>query len=94
MIAYVFGLSLAPTLVGFLLSLGVIRLVFKVKVIWQIKIATYVAALISSTIVHIVFSPLSDSGNVVIGTILGFAFPIVTIFLIKTSQKSKRTSEV
>jgi hypothetical protein len=94
MIAYVFGLSLAPTLVGFLLALGVIRLVFKIKVIWQIKIASYVAALISSTIVHIVFSPLSDSGNVVVGTILGFVFPVVTIFLIKTNRKSKLTSEV
>ncbi len=94
MIAYVFGLSLAPTFVGFLLSLGVIRLVFKMKLIRQLKIVSYVAALISSTIIHIVFSPLSDSGNVVIGTVLGFAFPVVTAFLIKKSQKSKHVSEV
>ena len=94
MIAYVFGLSLAPTIVGFLLSLGVIRLVFKMKLIRQLKIASYIAALISSTIIHLVFSPLSDSGDVVVGTILGFIFPVLTAFLIKNSQKSKRTSEV
>ena len=94
MITYAFGLSLAPTLVGFLLSLGVIRLLFKMKLIRQLKIASYVAALISSTIIHVVFSPLSDSGNVVVGAVLGFIFPVMTAFLIKTSKKPKRTSEV
>ena len=90
MIAYSFGLSLAPTLVGFFLALGVIRYVLKMKLIRQLKIISYIAALISSTVLHVEFSPLTSSQNVVVGCLLGFFMPIVFAMLMKRSQNGKQ----
>lgn len=94
MIAYSFGLSLAPTLVGFFLALGVIRYAFKIKLIRQLKVISYVAALVTSTVIHVEFSPLTSSQNVVVGSLLGFFMPIILAMLIKRSQNAKQTDEI
>ena len=94
MIAYSFGLSLAPTLVGFVLALGVIRYALKMKLIRQLKIISYVVALIFSTVIHVEFSPLTSSANVVVGSVLGFFMPIVLAMLMKRSQNSKQADEI
>ncbi len=89
MIAYSLGLSLAPVFAGFLLALGVIRYALKMKLVRQLKIISYVAAVIFTTVIHIEFSPLSDSANVVVGTFFGFIFPVGIAFLIKRNTKAK-----
>ena len=94
MIAYSFGLSLAPTLVGFFLALGVIRYALKAKLIRQLKIISYVAALISSTVIQVEFSPLTGTQNVVVGSLLGFFMPIVVALLMKRSQNAKQANEI
>lgn len=94
MIAYSLGLSLAPTLVGFFLALGVIRYALKMTLIRQLKIISYVVALIFSTIIHVEFSPLTSSANVVVGSVLGFVMPIVLAMLMKRSQNSKQADEI
>jgi hypothetical protein len=94
MIAYSFGLSLAPTLVGFFLALGVIRYAFKMKLIRQLKVISYVAALISSTVIHVEFSPLTSTQNVVVGSLLGFFIPIILAMLMKRSQSTKQVDEI
>ena len=94
MIAYSFGLSLAPTLVGFFLALGVIRYAFKIKLIRQLKVISYVAALVTSTVIHVEFSPLTSSQNVVVGSLLGFFMPIILAMLIKRSQNAKPADEI
>ena len=94
MIAYSFGLSLAPTFVGFFLALGVIRYVFKIKLIRQLKVTSYVAALISSTVIHVEFSPMTSTQNVVVGSLLGFCMPIILAMLMKRSQNTKQADEI
>jgi sulfite exporter TauE/SafE len=94
MIAYSFGLSLAPTLVGFLLALGFVRYVLKTKLIRQLKIISYVSSLIFSTIILAEFFPLTDSANVVVGTLFGFIFPIAIALIIKKSKKSENSNEL
>ena len=94
MIAYSLGLSLGPTLVGFFLALGVIRYALKMKLIRQIKIASYVVALIFSTVIHVEFSPLTSSANVVVGSLLGFFSPIILAMLMKRSQNTKQADEI
>ena len=94
MIAYSFGLSLAPTLVGFFLALGVIRYALKMKLIRQLKIISYVAALVTSTVIHVEFSPLTSSQNVVVGSLLGFFTPIVVAMLMKRRQNAKQADEI
>lgn len=87
MIAYGLGLSLAPTLVGFLLALGFIRYALKTKLVRQLKIISYVSSLIFSTIILVEFSPLPDSANVVVGTLFGFFLPIALTLLIGKKKK-------
>ncbi len=94
MIAYSLGLSLAPTLVGFFLALGVIRYALRMKLIRQLKIISYVVALILSTIIHVEFSPLTSSENVVLGSLLGFFLPIALALLVKRSKISKKADEI
>jgi uncharacterized membrane protein len=94
MIAYSFGLSLAPTLVGFLLALGVIRYALKMKLIRQLKFISFFVALVLSTVIHVEFSPLTSSENVVLGSLIGFFIPIVLAMLMKRSQNSKQADEV
>ncbi len=94
MIAYSLGLSLAPTLVGFFLALGIIRYALKMKLIRQLKIISYVVALIFSTVIHVEFSPLTSSANVVVGSVLGFFMPIVLAMLMKRSQNTKKADEI
>lgn len=89
MIAYSLGLSLAPAFVGFLLALGVIRYAFKMKLVRQLKIISYLAAVVLTTVIHVEFSPLSDSANVVAGTCFGFIIPVVITFLLKANSNSK-----
>jgi hypothetical protein len=94
MIAYSLGLSLAPTLVGYFLALGLIRYDFKIKLIRQLKIISYVLALISSTVIHIEFFPLTSSANVVVSTLLGFIMPIFLTMLMKRNQNAKQADEI
>jgi hypothetical protein len=94
MIAYSLGLLLAPTLVGFFLALGVIRYALEMKLIRQLKIISYVLALIFSTVIHIEFFPLTSSANVVFGTLLGFIIPIFLAMLMKRIQKAKQADEI
>jgi hypothetical protein len=94
MIAYSFGLSLAPTLCGFFLALGVIRYAFKIRLIRQLKVVSYVAALVASTVIHVEFSPLTSSQNVVVGSLLGFFMPIILAMLVKRSQNAKQADEI
>ncbi len=94
MIAYSFGLSLAPTLVGFLFALGVIRYALKMKLIRQLKFISFFVALVLSTVIHVEFSPLTSSENVVLGSLIGFFIPIVLAMLMKRSQNSKQADEV
>jgi hypothetical protein len=94
MIAYSFGLSLAPTLVGFILAIGVMRYILKIKILRLLKIISYIAALIFSTIIHTEFLPLADSSNIAVGTLLGFVLPIVMALLIRKILKSKRAEEI
>jgi hypothetical protein len=93
MFAYIFGLSIAPTLAGFYLGLGLIRYVLKMKLIRQLKIISYIAALILATIINFELAPLSGSANVVTGTTLGFLCPILMALLIKKKQKSPPVTE-
>ncbi len=93
MLAYSLGLSLPTTFVGFLLALGVIRLAFKMRLVKQLKIVAYVIALVSSTIIHIALSPLQDSTNVVVGTLLGFTSPLMIAWLIKTNRTPKQDED-
>lgn len=94
MIAYSLGLSLAPTLVGFFLALGVIRFALKMRLIRQLKVIAYVVALVISTLINIEFSPITSFENVVVGSLLGFVAPIVLAMLMKRSQNLKQLDEV
>lgn len=81
---YAFGLSLAPTLVGFLLGLGAVRLFYKIKLVKQAKWIAYLAALLLSTLVITLSFPIADSTNVVVGTTMGF---VVTLLLGRRLRK-------
>lgn len=93
MIAYSLGLSLAPTLVGFFLALGVIRFALKMRLIRQLKVIAYFVALILSTVINIEFSPITSFDHVVVGSLLGFVAPIIFAMLMKRSQNLKQVDE-
>ena len=76
------------------MALGVIRYALKIKLIRQLKVTSYVAALISSTVIHVEFSPLTGTQNVVVGSLLGFFMPIVVAMLMKRSQNTKKVDEI
>lgn len=87
--AYALGLSLAPVLVGMLLALGVVRYAFKMKLIKQLKIASFFISVLVSSIVICAVIPITDSANVVIGTTAGF----VVTFMLGLKFRKKNSDE-
>lgn len=89
--AYAFGLSLAPTLVGFILGLGAVSYFYKTKLIKHAKWIAYLLALLLSTVAITISFPISDSTNVVVGTTMGF---VVTLLVGKMLRKKEKDDEV
>lgn len=89
--AYAFGLSLAPVLVGLILALFALRIVFKTKLIRQLKIFSYVISLFVSAICIVELAITLSSAHVVIGVAIGFA---VTFLLGVKFRKTNNEKQI
>ena len=90
LIAYSIGLSLAPTLVGYFLGLGFIRIFFKMKLVKYAKWISYVLSVAASAIVVANTVSIDSGTNVVVGTTLGF---LVTVLIAYALRKKRRHEE-